>query len=71
SQPAADTLQIEFTPSQSGIPAVAAASIVLPRGADGRTPVRSTDYWTEADKSELVAAVVAALPVYAGEVENA
>lgn len=70
-QPTADTLQMEFTPSQSGLPAVAAASIALPRGADGRTPVRGTDYWTEADKSELVAAVVAALPIYDGEVQPA
>lgn len=70
-QPDANTLQMNFTPSQSGIPAVAAVSVVLPCGADGRTPVRGTDYWTEADKNELVAAVVAALPVYAGEVQPA
>lgn len=37
-------------------------------GADGYTPVRGTDYWTEADKAEIVAATVAALPVYEGEV---
>lgn len=38
-------------------------------GADGYTPVKGTDYWTEADKAEIVAATVAALPVYGGEVE--
>lgn len=38
-------------------------------GADGYTPVRGTDYWTEEDKAEIVAATVAALPVYGGEVE--
>lgn len=31
-------------------------------GAAGKTPVRGTDYYTEADKAEMVAAVIAALP---------
>ena len=33
-----------------------------PAGADGKTPVKGTDYFTEADKAELVQAVLAALP---------
>ena len=37
-------------------------------GAPGYTPVNGKDYYTEADKTEMVAAVVAALPKYAGEV---
>ena len=37
-------------------------------GAAGATPVKGTDYFTEADKAEMVSAVIAALPVYAGEV---
>ena len=37
-------------------------------GAAGKTPVKGTDYYTEADKAEMVSAVIAALPVYAGEV---
>lgn len=37
-------------------------------GADGKTPVKGTDYFTAADKAEMVSAVIAALPVYAGEV---
>lgn len=37
-------------------------------GADGYTPVKGKDYWTEADKAEIVADVIAALPVYNGEV---
>lgn len=37
-------------------------------GADGRTPEKGVDYFTAADKQEMVAAVVAALPVYNGEV---
>lgn len=40
-------------------------------GADGYTPQRGVDYYTDADKTEMVAAVIAALPVYSGEVETA
>lgn len=36
-------------------------------GKDGYTPVKGTDYFTEADKEELVAEVLAQLPVYNGE----
>lgn len=35
-------------------------------GADGLTPVKGTDYFTEADKSEMIAAVLAALPAAEG-----
>ena len=31
-------------------------------GADGKTPVRGIDYWTDADKTEIVDSVLAALP---------
>ena len=34
------------------------------------TPVKGVDYFTEEDKAEIVAAVVAALPVYEGEVSE-
>lgn len=37
-------------------------------GAEGYTPVKGTDYFTEADKAEMVAAVISALPKYDGEV---
>ena len=37
-------------------------------GKDGKTPVKGVDYYTDADKSDMVAAVIAALPVYNGEV---
>ena len=30
-----------------------AFSFKIPKGADGHTPVKGTDYWTEADKSEI------------------
>ena len=38
-------------------------------GEPGRTPVAGVDYYTEADKADMVQAVLAALPVYGGEVE--
>ena len=31
-------------------------------GTPGKTPVRGTDYWTAADKQEIVSSVIAALP---------
>ena len=31
-------------------------------GKDGKTPVKGTDYYTEADKAEMVQAVISALP---------
>jgi hypothetical protein len=37
-------------------------------GRDGKTPEKGVDYFTDADKREMVSAVVAALPVYNGEV---
>ena len=36
-------------------------------GVDGHTPVKGTDYFTDADKREMVTAVISALPVYGGE----
>ena len=36
-------------------------------GADGYTPVKGTDYYTDADRAEMVQAVLAAMPYYAGE----
>ena len=38
-------------------------------GADGYTPEKGVDYYTDADKQEMVQSVIAALPVYNGEVE--
>ena len=37
-----------------------------PAGTDGHTPVKGTDYFTEEDKTELVNAVLAALPMWEG-----
>jgi hypothetical protein len=38
------------------------------KGAKGDSPVRGTDYWTPADKAEMVNDVISALPKYNGEV---
>lgn len=35
-------------------------------GADGYTPVKGTDYYTEADKAEMVSLVLTALPTWSG-----
>ena len=40
----------------------------IPRGPAGYTPVKGTDYWTAADQQSMVNDVLAALPVYNGEV---
>lgn len=36
------------------------------KGADGKTPVRGTDYWTEDDKTEIIADVLSSLPNASG-----
>ena len=35
-------------------------------GINGKTPVKGTDYWTEADKAEIVNDTLAALPTWTG-----
>lgn len=35
---------------------------------DGKTPVKGKDYWTAADKAEIVSDVIYSLPTYEGEV---
>ena len=37
-----------------------------PKGDDGATPVRGVDYWTDADKQEIISGVLASLPVAEG-----
>lgn len=39
-------------------------------GADGYTPVKGKDYFTDADKSEMVSSVISQLPVYDGSVTS-
>ena len=62
---------LSWTPSKSGMPAVAPANIKGPKGdtgekgdtgAAGRTPVKGTDYWTEEDRQAMIADVLSALP---------
>lgn len=40
--------------------------LFLPKGTDGKTPQKGTDYFTEADKAELVTDVLNALPTWQG-----
>lgn len=42
---------------------------VKAEGTDGYTPVKGTDYFTEADKEEITQSVLNAIPVYNSEVE--
>lgn len=35
-------------------------------GVDGKTPVKGTDYWTQADQTAIVNDVLAALPTWTG-----
>ena len=41
---------LSWTASKSGMPSVASVNI---KGADGKTPVRGTDYWTAADIAQI------------------
>lgn len=41
-----------------------------PKGPSGYTPERGVDYWTETDKSEIIAEAIAALPIYGGEAQD-
>ena len=80
-QPSADTMQVSFTPSKDGMENVPTVTVHLPAGpagadgkdgengkdgADGYTPKRGVDYYTEADMTEMVNAVLAALPAAEG-----
>lgn len=44
------------------------ASVEIPDGKDGYTPVKGTDYFTPADKQEIVTEVINTLPKYNGGV---
>lgn len=54
--------------TDTGKPSRGAAGATGPQGpkgttgTDGKTPVKGTDYWTAADKQEIVNSVIAALP---------
>lgn len=61
-QTGADTVQFEFTASDSGMPAVNSVELTLPEGPKGdkgdkgdmgEAPVRGRDYWTAADVAEI------------------
>jgi hypothetical protein len=59
-----NTMKVSFTASKEGMAEVTDKDITLPAGkdgADGYTPVRGTDYWTEADKASMIQDVIDAL----------
>jgi hypothetical protein len=58
----------KFAESKDGKPTYDGSDVGLKgdKGADGKTPVKGTDYWTEADKAEIVADTLAALPTWTG-----
>ncbi len=61
--------QVMATQTQSGQPAHLIA-YALVANLNGKTPQKGIDYYTEADKAEMVTAVLDALPIYNGEVES-
>lgn len=68
----ATTLEVSFAASQAGMPSIPAQSVTLPKGvqgepgAEGYTPQKGVDYWTEADQEDIVRQVIFALgtPVF-------
>lgn len=52
--------------TDTGIAATGPTGPQGPAGADGKTPVKGTDYWTAADQTEIVNDVLAALPTWTG-----
>jgi hypothetical protein len=62
---------LSWQASKSGMPTVASANVKGPKGdtgdsgspgKDGYSPVRGTDYWTDADKAAIVADTMSELP---------
>ena len=59
--PSVDELgNLTWTPNNDNMPEVASSNI------KGKTPVKGTDYYTEADKTEMVQLVLAAMPNASG-----
>ena len=44
-------------------------NITGPKGDKGDSPIKGIDYFTDAEKAEIISNVLASLPVYKGEVE--
>ena len=57
-QTSEDKVTVSYSASKTNMQALPDEFLTLPKGADGYTPVRGTDYWTAADKAEIVADVV-------------
>lgn len=60
---------LSFTPSKAGMPDVPEVNVRGPQGEagpEGKTPVAGVDFFTEADRAEMVDAVLSALPKWTG-----
>jgi hypothetical protein len=51
-----------YVKTVNGVAPDDSGNVAVPSGADGKTPERGVDYWTEADKAEIVADVLAGFP---------
>jgi len=61
-----NTMKVSFTASKDGMAAVEDQKITLPsgkNGADGKTPVKGTDYFTEAERNEIAEAAAAMVTI--------
>ena len=65
-QPSTDTMEVSYVPSKSGMDSVPPVTVQLPAGPAGDMPVKGIEYFTEADKDEMVNAVLGELPASGG-----
>lgn len=70
SHPDDNVWEFSFTGSVPGMPSIG-FGFLTNQPLDGATPVKGQDYWTPEDQQAIVSDVLAALPTYRGEVENA
>ena len=57
-----ETGNLSWTASEEGMPVVGVSNIRGPKGNDGKTPVKGTDYFTEEEKAAIVEEVVESCP---------
>lgn len=62
SQETPNTMKFTFEASTDGMEPVSDKTIVLPAGEPGHTPQKGVDYFTEADKEEMVRTVLNQIP---------
>ena len=57
-----NTIEISFTATEDGMVAIPSMTIEIPSGQNGDTPQKGVDYWTDADKTEIIESVLSMLP---------